>query len=193
MRVFVGSRNARAQITETATGVISESFSPLLMAGQAAPTSQTVYGILLGARAGDLFTGVELRVSTAAVGTVPTTARFGAADATGKILALSDNLNAAASWAAGPQKFPFSASPGPYSITADGGYFACFVVNGAWAGTNVTLGRSTAAQAGTMAASSGAVPPSFTWASQADLPALGSSLTITSTVTNGSLYYMAFY
>lgn len=168
---------SREQLARTAAGVISEPFSPFSTPSTAAPTSQSIEGILIGLRAGDVVTGIILRVNVAAAGTSPTTARFGLADSTGKILVLSGDLKTAAEWPQGAVKFAFTA---PYTVLADGGYFPCFVVNGTWGTTQPTLTRGTSYTAATPAVS-GKAPPGFSWNTQSDLPAIGSSLTITPT------------
>lgn len=175
----------RTQIAQTATGVISENGSPSVFNGTTAPTTQSVYAVLLGLRAGDVVTGVLLRNPTAAAGTLPTTARFGIADATGKILALSGNVTALASWPVGACPFALTA---PYTVLADAGYYACFVVNGTWGTTQPAPIRSS--QVNAFQAFGSAAPPALTWASQTDLPAVNSSLTLTGAT---QAYYMAFY
>src|SRR3990167_8391695 len=158
----------REQLAQTAMGVISEPFSPELATTSTAPTSQTVYGILVGLRAGDVVTGVLLRNAVAAAGTAPTTARAGLADSTGKILILSGNVGAAASWPVGAMPLAFTA---PYTVLADGGYFACFVVNGTWGTTQPTPQRIGASAAANIAFGSNAIP-AFAWTGQTDLPAV---------------------
>jgi hypothetical protein len=176
---------ARSQLAQTAAGVISENYPPYVATSSNAPTSQVVFGYLLGLRAGDVVTGILLRSAVAAAGTAPTTARFGIANSAGVILALSGNINAAASWPVGGV---LGALTAPYTVLADGGYFACFVVNGTWGTTQPTLNR-TSGLAGSGAVG-GNVTPSFSWAGQTDLPAVGNSLTMTS-LANGQ--YIGFY
>jgi hypothetical protein len=147
---------------------------------QTAPTSQAVFGTLIGLRGGDVLTGLKMRNATAAAGTTPTTARFGLADATGKILILSGNVNAAATWAAGVNTFPFTAT---FTVPSDGGYFACFVVNGTWGSTQPTPVNMTNSGAGSFGADGANPPINFTWAAQTDLPAVSSSVTITAQST----------
>jgi hypothetical protein len=144
--------------------------------------------MLLGLRGGTTVTGVVLRNLTAAVGTNPTTARFGIADNTGKVLAIGGNANAAAGWAAGALQFAFTA---PYTTLADGGYFACFVVNGTWGSTQPALIRAQNNVAGPLAAIGSNTIPGFSWTGQTDLPAVSSSLTITTPLVQG--FYMGFY
>jgi hypothetical protein len=178
---------SRERIGLASQGVLSDNGPHINYTGATAPTTQHVFGVLLGLHAGDPVTGIVLRNTTAAAGSLPTTARFGIADSTGKILALSGNLNALASWPAGPCQFPLTA---PYTVLADGGYFACFVVNGAWGTTQPTPVRGIASGS-SQGALSGAVTPSFEWSGQTDLPAVNASLTLASGISVG--YYMGFY
>lgn len=141
--------------------------------GDQAPATQVVYARLLGLRGGMVVTGIALENSTQAVTANPTTARAGLADATGKILVLSGNLNAAATWIGGVVQLAFTA---PFTIPANGGYLACFVVNGVW-GTPPTLARG---RANNFAGSAmGAFAPDCVqWGGQTDLPAINSSITL---------------
>lgn len=177
------------QLARAAEGVVAENFPPTLANNQSALASQLVFGTLVGIRGGTVCTGIVMRVFTAAAGSTPTTARFGLADSTGKILVLSGNVNAAASWAQGPRKFAFTA---PYTTLADGGYYACVVINGTFGSTQPqALMTGSGAGAGLVAIGSSA-PPTFTWAAQTDLPAVSSSLTLTG--TSGSvIFYMGVY
>lgn len=178
----------RTQLAATAAGIISENFG-LAAAGQAsAPTSQVVWGWLLGLRAGDVVTGLQVRLVVAAAGTAPTTARFGLADSTGKIVALSGNVGAAASWVAGPSAFAFTTS---YTVPADGGYYGCFVVNGVWGTTQPTVVLCQALTGATSTAFGSSAPPGFKWTAQTDLPGVGSSLTLTTGTTFP--FYVAAY
>lgn len=184
-RIF--PKSDRTQIRATAAGIITDNGNISLFANTAAPATQSVYGQLLGLRAGDPVTGVLLRNSTAAAGSLPTTARFGIADSTGKILALSGNDTALALWGLGANPHALAA---PYVVPSDGGYFACFVVNGVWGTTQPTPARGTGQTSIGLAFGSNP-PENFVWAGQTDLPIVGSSLTLTTSSTLG--YYMAFY
>lgn len=187
MRVVSHGYVNRTQVGATSEGLIVETGHPTLYASFMAPSTQTVYGALLGLSAGDSVTGIVLRNSTAAAGTLPTTARFGIADSTGKILAISANLNALASWPVGAMQCALT-TPLPISLT--GGYYACFVVNGVWGTTQPTPARAGGTAASTTAV--GTAPPAgFSWAGQADLPAVNSSLTLTSGMSID--YYLGFY
>jgi hypothetical protein len=184
----MGTTLSRDQLMRNAEGVITESLSRYEVANAIAPVSQTVYGVMMGLRNGDSVTGVAMLNSTAAVGTAPTTARFGIADSTGKILAISGNLNAAANFPLGACLFAFAA---PYSVTADGGYYACFVVNGTWGTTQPTLCKGNFGPPVIFASVNGGAIPHFTWTGQADLPAVNSSVTFAAASTQA--YWLAFY
>lgn len=179
---------SRQQLAQTATGVVTENVRTEALASTLAPASGSVFGFLVGLRAGDVATGLVLRVAVAASGTSATTVRMGLASSTGVMLVVSGNLNTAASWGIGAAGFPFSA---PYTVPADGGYFACFVVNGTWGTTQPTLGRATAPAANTGTAFGTNAPPGFIWTGQTDLPAVGASLTMTSGNTQG--FYVGVY
>jgi hypothetical protein len=182
-------RQEAYQLARAAEGIVAENFPPTLANNQSALASQLVFGNLVGIRGGTVCTGIVLRVFTAAAGTTPTTARVGLADSTGKILVLSGNVNAAASWAQGPRQFAFTA---PYTTLADGGYYACVVINGTYGTTQpMALMAGSGAGAGLTVIGSN-VPPTFTWAAQSDLPAVGASLTLTGT-TGSVIFYMGVY
>lgn len=186
MAVYVPQKKDRTQLAVTAQALIVETPGLLACVNATAPATQAAFGALVGLRAGDAVTGILLRNSTAAAGTAPTTARFGLLDATGKVLVLSANANAAASWGVGPIQFAFTA---PFTVPADGGYYLAFVVNGTWGTTQPTPARAPSVVGG-LAAISGGVPLFITVTSQTDLPAINSSLALTA---SASPYYMAAY
>lgn len=188
MGIWVPSRKGREQVARTAAGVIVEQFSPLAATSATAPTTQTVYGMLHGLLAGDVITGVLMRNAVAAAGTLPTTVRFGLADSTGKILVLSGNDNALAKWGLGANPHAFTA---PYTIPVDGAYFTCFVVNGTWGTTQPTPILSSNGGAAAMTAFGAKTPPTFQLTGQTDLPAVDSSVVITT--GNNRAYYLAPY
>jgi hypothetical protein len=181
----------RIQYRDNAFGLISERGDLEHFAGaSAAPSTGTIYGSLIGLKAGDSITGIILRIRTAAGGTAPTLARFGLADSTGQELVLSPDLGAAANWTLGAALFPFTA---PYIVPASGGYFPNFIVVGTWGSTQPLLVNGTGGTPNptAMLAQSGYAPLNFSWSGRTDLPAIGSPLTIT-TVDN-AYFYMACY
>lgn len=180
--------NDRVSLSASAQGIITEVGPFSSYPNSVAPQTQVLTAALMGLRSGDIVTGVGLRLAVAAGGTNPTTARFGIADSTGKILAISANLNASAVWAAtGAAPFPLAS---PYTVVADGAYYACFVVNGTWGTTQPTLAYGSGATVAAGAFASG-VTAFGAQISQTDLPAVGSSFTLTA--SSGRGYYMAFY
>lgn len=178
---------SRTAIRYQAAGILDENYPFAGTNTTAGVTSQRVYASLLGLRVGDSVTGIALKLSTAAAGTAPALARFGIADSTGKILALSGDLGAATNWTLGAPQFAFAA---PYVVTAQGGYYACFVVNGTWGTTQASIATATVAGTGAVGALTGAAPAVFTWDAQTDLPAVNSSLTMTALQASR---WMAFY
>lgn len=170
-----------------ALGVKAQPFPPAVCNQFTAPTSQAAYGEAVYLRKGTIVTGVALRNSVGAAGTAPTTARAAITDAAGKVLARSGNVNAAASWAGGVVKLPLSAS---YTIPADGLYYVCFVVNGTWGTTQPTPAFTTGTGAFTAKFDNDHPPPSFQWNGQADLPAVGASVSLAAVGRN---YWIAAY
>lgn len=177
----------RQALSQSVAGILVENYAPEAAQGNT-PASGTVHGTLLGLLNGDTITGIMVRNSQAAVGAgVPTTVRFGIADSTGKMLAISANVNAAANFPQGACGIPLAS---PLPITADGGYYACFIINGAWTTAAQFLAVQTTTAASLTAFGSNP-PPVFGWAGQTDLPAVGASLTMTAGPSHG--YYIAFY
>lgn len=187
--VIKASQPAQADLLAQALGVKCQPFNPSLASSGTAPSSQTVFGTAVYGLAGMAITGVKIRNNVAAAGTLPTTVRFGIADATGKMLALSGNLNAIANWGTGVCPMPFTSV---YTLPVSALYFPCFVVNGTWGTTQPTpLFANTGTQNAVIAADGSNPPPQFTWGGQTDLPAVGSSLTLTG--ANRVAYWLALY
>lgn len=181
-------RLPRERILEDAWAVKAENMPLGTVVAQGAGITQKVFGQSFGLQGGEVITGIGLGCNNAAAGTAPTTARFGLTDSTGKVLVLSANLNAAASWTTGRPLFPFT--PGPFTIPADGAYYGCFVVNGTWSVTQPSIGFNNNIST-YVAALAGGIVPAFGWAAQTDLPAIGASVTLTPAVT--PIYYMLLY
>lgn len=180
-RATTGNQRLAAQ------GIAGETYPALVVAGTATFTSQAALGYMLQLEAGQAVRGVMLRMTIAASGTAPTLARFGLADSTGKILILSGDVGAAANWPIGMCLFPFTAT---YVVPATAGYYVCWVINGTWSVTQPSALRQTASAAINNALT-GYPPASFTWATQTDLPAIGSSVTLTTQPASGT--YAAAY
>lgn len=171
-----------------ALGVQFEPFSPLLASAQTAPATQAVYGVAVYGLAGAVITGVKFRNAVAAGGTLPTSAFFGAADFTGKMLAVSANVNATTSWATGVNPIPFTAT---LTLPYSGLYFPCYTVNGTWGTTQPTPITANNTVATGYGADGSNPPPAFVWAAQTSLPAVGSSLTLST--ASSRAYYLALY
>lgn len=170
-----------------ALGVQFEPYPVNAATTQAAPTSQTIWGTALYATQGAVITGVKLRNGVAAAGTLPTTARAGLADNTGKMLAIGANANALASWVTGVCPFPFSA---PLTLAYSGLYFACFVVNGVWSVTQPAPILNSNSPAAALAGDGSSPPPTIANAAVTDLPAVGASVSL---VAGARSYYLALY
>lgn len=184
----VANTGVHAELGLVGQGIVAETFSALLSNGNSALTTQSVYGFPFGLKAGTTVNGIMLRNATAAAGTLPTTARFGLADSSGKIVARSGNLNALANWAVGPMPFVFSSA---YTIPYDGTWIGCFIVNGTWSVTQPTPVRQTGLQTAAMGAFASTLAPHFTWTGQTDLPAVDASLTMSGAAQFS--YYVALY
>lgn len=183
-----GSLVVAANQLAAALGVQFEPYNRVLASAVLAPSSGAICGMAVYATAGATLTGIKTAIATAAAGTSPTTARFGVADNTGKILAVSANVNAAASWPTGIAAFPFSA---PIAAAYSGVYILCFIVNGTWGSTQPTTYAVSSGSAAGLIADGANPPPSFQWTAQTDLPAVNSSLTMTTPTTRQ--YWLALY
>lgn len=192
LKQYVDTGDAAAAVSASplavALGVQFEPFPAACANNQSAPVTQIAYGVAVYATAGAVITGVKIRNGVAAAGTLPTTARFGLADNTGKILALSGNVNALASWATGVCPMAFTAL---FTLTYSGVYLPCFVVNGTWGTTQPTPNETAVTTAIAMVADGVNPPVNFQWTGQTDLPLAGASLTLTSASTRS--YYLALY
>lgn len=171
-----------------AVGVQFEPYPINVASQQLAPATQTVYGVAVYAGTGAVVTGIKMRNAIAAAGTTPTTARLGLADLTGKLLALTGNVNAAASWPTGVCTFPFTA---PITLLYSGVYLPCVVINGAWGTTQPTPTLINTNSALAQGADGTNPPLTFSVGAQTDLPAVGASLAITA--PSNRAYYLALY
>lgn len=127
-------------------GLLSQNYSVTLAAqGNAGtPASGTIYESMIPTQAGITYTGVELLIATAGVGTAPTGFFVGLAQnavvgATGLMLAQSSNLKASTSLTTvGLRQFPFSA---PFLETVSGFRAVTILKNVAFSGTDVQFRR----------------------------------------------------
>lgn len=171
-----------------ALGVKFEPFPAICLQQTLAPNTQQLFGSAVWVRGGTTLTGVKFRCGVAAAGTLPTTARFGIADSSGKMLAISGNVNALANWAAGANSIPFAAT---YVPPADGILFPCFVVNGTWGSTQPTMAVIFSAATAAFNADGSYPPLAFSWTGQTDLPVVGASVTMNTASIRS--YYLALY
>lgn len=131
----------RAQIALTARGLIAETFQLPIGPAGTAMTSQQVVGTIIGLRAGDVITNIVTNTAAAGTSTAPTNIFLGLYSLAGSRLALTADLAASSNWTAtGPSQSPLTV---PYTVTADGGYYVAFLMNGAFAGTALQLFRGT--------------------------------------------------
>jgi hypothetical protein len=170
-------------------GVQAEPFSPAVCTFGSAPATQLIFGTSIYLVNGATITGIKMRLTVAAAGILPATARFGLLDHTGKVLVRSGNLTALANWVTGVCPFPFTA---PYVIPSSGIYIACFVVNGVWGTTQPTPLCTAITEQNLALAADGSSPPfMFGQSGQTDLPAVGSSVTLGT--ASARTYYLAPY
>lgn len=175
-----GSWAQREQQKFSAIGLKGQTFDifGIYSAVNLAPTSQTLFGTLVGLLASDVVTNVYICVGATAVGTQPTGIFLGLYSTGGALLASTADLHASAIWTGG-NKVVQAAFSSPYTVTASGGYYLAFLQNGTWGTTALQLlrGNQTAATLGT--ALSGGVTPAVTQTGQATLPS-------TATFTSGA-------
>jgi hypothetical protein len=112
----------------SARGLIAEPYPPVGARDNFAPPNQLLYGALVGLPAGTVVTNVCFFVSVAGSGTTPTGVFVALYSTAGTLLASSGNLNTSTQLTSlGLAALPLSA---PYSVTADGGYYAAVLFNG---------------------------------------------------------------
>lgn len=184
MPVIIPTPPVRSQLAITARGFLSESAPIGVLNSNLAPATQIVYYALLGLRAGDVVTNLHCALQTAAAGADPTLVKMGLYSTAGTRLAQSANLASDAMWdSTGIKTVPLS--PGAYTVTADGGYYAAFLIDGTFGGTNLQLVRqnSTGAAAGALGANAGSA---FQQTGQTDLPSPG-----TLTASGSTYFWMA--
>lgn len=181
-------RPDRSSIFLAGLGLTNATTRPSAVTSSSAPATGVVYGTSLGARAGDIVTNIGVQVVTAGAGTTPTLVRFGTADSTGKILAVTADVHASAGLTTqGIQTFALTA---PLTISTSGLYYLVMLQVGSWGTTQMQLGR-TSSGSGVGVGVSGGAFVSFAWTGQADLPAVNSSVTV---ANNGSniTFFLAY-
>jgi hypothetical protein len=131
-------------------GYKSWNYNPNSITTNTAPTSQTLYGVLMATVAGISYTGVTLQINTAANGTAPTGFFVGLASAAGNgsagtMLAQSSNLNGQSMTTPGLIQYAFSAA---YVETVTTIRYVLLLQNGAFSVTNPTFFKSGASIGG---------------------------------------------
>jgi hypothetical protein len=123
--VAVWTRMAsRAEVLSTAQGLVSENFPRSAMASSQLTISGTAYFMSMGLLAGDVVTKLNILVTTA--GASMTLSKVGLYDSSGTLLASSADQGTA--WqSTGLKQISLSS---PYTVTADGGYYAAVVAIG---------------------------------------------------------------
>jgi hypothetical protein len=158
-------------------GLVSETFPRVLASTQGANSSQTFYVVRIPLRAEDVVTNLIVGVTTAGAGAAPTLIKLGLLDKTGKVLQQSANEAADSKWTS--LGFKAVAMAAPYAVTADDLYYAAFLINGVFGGTNIQFARTPVANTGGYFAAIGsgvAIINSQTGVT--DFPATGSSQTL---------------
>jgi hypothetical protein len=100
-------------------------------------TSQTVNGTLLGAQSGQVITSVVVVCVTGAAGASPAGMFVALYSTAGTRLAVSANVNTAASWPA--LTFVSVALTAPFTVTTSGGLYGAILQNGSFGTTNPTF------------------------------------------------------
>ena len=125
-----------------ALGVIAVSEPGLTNQGGVNPTSQTIVAGAIYLYAGQAITNIIVGVQTAGTSTAPTGIYLGLWDSasTPNCLAATANLAADARWTS--QGWKVNALSAAYTPTTSGIYYAAFLQNGAFAGTNLGVASS---------------------------------------------------
>lgn len=158
-----GLQKTREQILSTTRGFITESFPGVSNVTTLTLVTGELRGALVGLRAGDVVTNVHFNVTTA--GTSVTVGRAGVYSTAGVLLASCANTTTIWTDTAGMRTVALTT---PYSVTADGGYFVCFLPVFSGTAPQVSRGASTSNQA---VGVNGGVSGAAFQGSQADLPA----------------------
>lgn len=118
---------------------IKSSVFPAYSAAGAVPVSQTIYGVGCYLYAGETVTNIVSCVTTAAVGTAPTSLKLGlwSSATTPVCLAVTAELSGSANWTSTGWKN--SALSSAYSVPSTGLYFAAFWINGVFGTTNLQI------------------------------------------------------
>jgi hypothetical protein len=175
-----GEGVARADLALAARGLIAENFYLGLVSVGLEPTSEVIFGGVLGLFAGDELTNLLTVVTAAGVGTTPTLIRMALTNASGEVVALTGELQKSGIWTAVSE--PVAAAPleSKYKAPTTGAYGVIFLQVGTWGTTALKLGR--AASVGTAynkAYGSAKFGAGGSFGSeQKSLPAVGNSLAV---------------
>jgi hypothetical protein len=188
-----GSGSAVVDPLAVAAGYLGWSYNPILNNANASAVSGRPYGTALWLPFGTVVTNVILSLNVLAVGAAPTGIFYGLCTPTGKMVAQSNNLVGSFPVAAGPYASALTAT---YTTTSSdsstGMYYGLILVNGTWATTQATFGRT---NPGTSSVTGfGAFPGmsmNGTTGGQTNLPANGATLAGGVTPNNAQEYFVA--
>lgn len=128
-----------------AFGLLTANYWPLIAQNTFTPTSQKIHFGAVPVRAGMLISNIHVWVTTAAVGTDPTTVELALLSTAGARLAVTADVVADAQWdTIGVKSFPLGT---PYTVTETGLLHAAILKDGAWSGTDVVIARATGGNA----------------------------------------------
>lgn len=167
----------RERLVAKGQGFVSWAWDPACNNTGLAGVGGDIEATLVGLVAGDVITNILLAVTAASVGSAPTTVRVGIADTTGKILAVSANVGGAGGVYNATGPFPIALS-NQYTVPTTGAYYLCKIASSTWGsgqpsfliGNSGTLSQYNPTGAGVLRAAK--------QASQTDLPAVNSSMTL---------------
>jgi hypothetical protein len=188
VHAFTGAVGSRDQQKYAAMGFTDCVWDPgSFSTSSSTPTSQHVYGTLMGFFEGDTVNNIFVyEAGTLAAGTPPTAIYLALVSLAGLVLAVSANVantGASPNWTSAISsrfvEIPMSA---PYTFPANGTAYLCFLQNGTWGTTALTL-KAGATAIPEIAFGSGAVY-CVTQTGQTVFPTSPSALTLTADSTN---------
>lgn len=134
MGILSPQRTPRPQIDATAQGFLSDTYPLGANGGSVALAAQTMRVTLLGLRQGDVVTNIILAVNVAAAGTAGVV-NVGLYDSSLNRVALSGDVNASLT-AIGLKSCALTS---PYTVTADGAFYAAVLMTTAYGTTQPSL------------------------------------------------------
>ena len=145
------------------------------------PTAGTMYFAPAWLMPGDVVRNVYMWTTTAATGAQPTLLKLGVCDRAGMMLCQSADEKANAAWTAlGPAEIAMTST---YTATEMKLVYLCFLQVGTWGGTALQIGRWSSVTQHNNVFPTGNTLRAVQWAGQTDMPANGSSATVTSVGT----------